>query len=349
MKNWEETLVNPETSLREVLAIIDRLGCQMVLVVDNNRRLLGTLSDGDARRALLAGGTLTDKAANAMQRKPTVAFIGETRASRLNTMKHLGLHQLPLVNQNQIVVGLDLIDDFFETPQRDEWVIIMAGGLGSRLNQLTEHTPKPMLKVGSKPILETILRNFIEQGFHQFYLAVNYKAEQIEQYFGDGSAFGVTINYLKENKRMGTAGALSLLPQKLEHPCIVTNGDLLTRENFALMLERHLAEQADATMGIRNYEMQVPFGVVREQAGRILAIEEKPMQYFTISAGMYVLSPNMMSLLSKDSYCDMPELFEKAIHAGLHVRCHPVESYWLDIGRPAEYERANFEFSEVFR
>jgi len=348
MKNWEETLVNPDTSLREVLAIIDRLGCQMVLVVDNNRRLLGTLSDGDARRALLAGGTLTDKAVSVMQRQPTVASISKTRASRLSTMKHLGLHQLPLVNQNQVVVGLDLLDDFFDTPQRDEWVIIMAGGLGSRLNQLTENTPKPMLKVGRKPILETILRNFIEQGFYQFYLAVNYKAEQIEQYFGDGSAFGVTINYLKENKRMGTAGALTLLPQRLEYPCVVTNGDLLTRENFAAMIEQHLAEQADATMGVRNYEMQVPFGVVREQEGRICAIEEKPMQYFTISAGMYVLSPNMLSLLAQDTYCDMPELFEKAIQTGLHVRCHRVESYWLDIGRPAEYERAKLEFGNFF-
>jgi len=148
---------------------------------------------------------------------------------------------------------------------------------------------------------------------------------------------------------MGTAGALSLLPKVLERPCVVTNGDLLTRENFVAMIEQHLEEQADATMGVRNYEMQVPFGVVREQEGRICAIEEKPVQYFTISAGMYVLSPRILSLLPKDSYCDMPELFEKAIEAGLHVRCHPVEGYWLDIGRPVEYERANLDFSEVFR
>jgi len=349
MKNWEATLVSPDTSLRNVLEIIDQLGCQIVLVVDEQRRLLGTLSDGDARRALLAGGTLADKATSAMHQQPMVAASSETRAARLRAMKHRGLHQLPVVNQQNIVVGLDLIDDFFEPAKRDEWVIIMAGGLGSRLNQLTRDTPKPMLKVGSKPILETILCNFIEQGFQQFYLAVNYKAEQIEQYFGDGSAFGVTINYLKENKRMGTAGALSLLPKAPEHPCVVANGDLLTRENFAIMVEQHLAEQADATMGVRNYEMQVPFGVVREQEGRICAIEEKPVQYFTVSAGMYVLSPNMLSLLPQDTYCDMPELFEKAIQTGLHVRCHPVESYWLDIGRPAEYERANLDFSEVFK
>jgi len=349
MKNWEATLVHPATSLREALEIIDRLGCQIVLVVDENRKLLGTLSDGDIRRALLAGGMLSDKVASAMYQQPTVAASSQTRAARLRIMKHLGLHQLPIVNQQNSVVGLDLIDDFFETPQRDEWVIIMAGGLGSRLNQLTKDMPKPMLKVGSKPILETILCNFIEQGFQQFYLAVNYKAEQIEQYFGDGSAFGVTINYLKENKRMGTAGALSLLPKMPEYPCVVTNGDLLTRENFATMVEQHLSEQADATMGVRNYEMQVPFGVVREQEGRICAIEEKPVQYFTVSAGMYVLSPNILSLLPQDTYYDMPELFEKAIQTGLHIRCHRVESYWLDIGRPAEYERANLDFSEIFK
>jgi len=349
MKNWEAALVSPSTSLREALEIINRLGCQIVLIVDENRKLLGTLSDGDVRRALLADGRLSDKVVSAMYQQPTAAASSKAQAERLRIMKHLGLHQLPIVNQQGIVVGLDLIDDFFEAIKRDEWVIIMAGGLGSRLNQLTRDTPKPMLKVGSKPILETILCNFIEQGFQQFYLAVNYKAEQIEQYFGDGSAFGVTINYLKENKRMGTAGALSLLPKAPEHPCVVTNGDLLTRENFAAMVEQHLSEQADATMGVRNYEMQVPFGVVREQEGRICAIEEKPVQYFTISAGMYVLSPKILSLLPKDSYCDMPELFEKAIEAGFHVRCHPVESYWLDIGRPTEYERANLDFSEVFK
>jgi len=349
MKNWEATLVHPDTSLREALEIINRMGCQIVLVVDENRKLLGTLSDGDIRRALLAGGVLSDKVVSAMYQQPTVATSSQTRAARLRIMKRLGLHQLPIVNQQNTVVGLDLIDDFFEAPQRDEWVIIMAGGLGSRLNQLTKDMPKPMLKVGSKPILETILCNFIEQGFQQFYLAVNYKAEQIEQYFGDGSALGVTINYLKENKRMGTAGALSLLPKAPEHPCVVTNGDLLTRENFVTMVEQHLLEQADATMGVRNYEMQVPFGVIQEQNGRICAIEEKPVQYFTVSAGMYVLSPNILSLLPQDTYCDMPELFEKAIQTGLHVRCHPVESYWLDIGRPAEYERANLDFSEVFK
>jgi len=176
MKNWEATLVRPDTPLREALEIINQLGCQIVLVVNKQRRLLGTLSDGDARRALLAGGTLADKAKSAMRQQPTVAADSETRAARLRSMKQLGLHQLPIVNQQGIVVGLDLIDDFFEAIKRDEWVIIMAGGLGSRLNQLTRDTPKPMLKVGSKPILETILCNFIEQGFHQFYFAVNYKA-----------------------------------------------------------------------------------------------------------------------------------------------------------------------------
>jgi len=348
MKNWQSTLINPDTSLREALEIIDRLGCQIVLVVDKERHLLGTLSDGDARRALLAGLSLSDNAAQAMNRQPSVAAETEERASRLRRMKHLGLHQLPIIDAQGAVVGMDVIDDFFAASRRDEWVIIMGGGLGSRLNELTRHTPKPMLKVGNKPILETILCNFTEQGFHRFYFAVNYKAEQIEQYFGNGSKFGVHIDYLREDKRLGTAGALSLLPALPESPCIVTNGDLLTRENFSAMLERHLSESADATMGVRNYEMQVPFGVVREQEGRICAIEEKPVQFFTISAGMYVLSPNVLRLLEKNSYCDMPELFERAIIKEMHVRCHPVESYWLDIGRPAEYERAKQEFSDIF-
>jgi len=176
MKNWEEALVSPATSLRGALEIINRMGCQIVLVVDKSRKLLGTLSDGDIRRALLAGGMLSDKVISAMYQQPTVVASSQTRAARLRIMKRLGLHQLPIVNQQNSVVGLDLIDDFLEVPLPDEWVIIMAGGLGSRLNQLTKDRPKPMLKVGSKPILETILCNFIEQGFHQVYFAVNYKA-----------------------------------------------------------------------------------------------------------------------------------------------------------------------------
>lgn len=348
MKNWKRILIGPSTTLRSALEIIDEAGCQMALVVDDQQRLLGTLSDGDARRAILRGQNLTDPVSDAMHSAPTVVHAHDDLNIRLSLMKRLGLHQLPVIDADGRVVGLEVLDDILRVPERDEWVVIMAGGLGSRLKELTLDTPKPMLTVGSRPILETIIRSFAEQGFRRFYLAVNYKAEQIEAHFGDGSRFGIEVHYLREDRRLGTAGALSLLPSAPAHPFIVTNADLLTKENFGAMIDRHVAEGADATMGVRKYEMQVPFGVVREQQGRISEIEEKPVHRFVVSAGMYVLSPRMLELVPSDTFFDMPSLFEVAIAQGLLARCHYVDGYWLDIGRPADFEQANNDFHEVF-
>ena len=349
MKSWERTLVGPDMTLREALMAIDKAASQMALVVDADRRLLGTLSDGDARRGLLKGLSLTDKVSAAMHLNPTVACSDESRQSILSTMRRRGLHQVPVVNGHGIVVGMEVVDDFLAAPLRNNWVVIMAGGLGKRLEQLTRDTPKPMLRVGSRPLLETIVRGYVSQGFRRFYFAVNYKAEQIEQHFGDGSAFGIDIRYLREEQRLGTAGALSLLPEAPTQPIVVTNADLLTKEDFGYMLDQHAESGADATMAVRDFEMQVPFGVVRERAGLIEAIDEKPIQRFTVSAGIYVLSQHVLELVPRDSYFDMPSLFEAAAKRGLNARCHRIDGYWLDIGRPPDYERANLEFDEVFR
>ena len=349
MKSWERTLVEPDTTLRVAMMAIDRASSQMALVVDEKRRLLGTLSDGDARRALLKGLSLDDRVSAAMHRNPTVASAGDTPQAMLATMRRRGLHQLPVVDAQGVVVGMEVLDDFLKTPQRDNWVVIMAGGMGKRLEQLTRDTPKPMLRVGSRPLLETIVRGYASQGFRRFYFAVNYKAEQIEQYFGNGKGFGVEIRYLREEQRLGTAGPLSLLPEYPSQPVLVTNADLLTKEDFGYMLDQHEASGADATMAVRDYEMQVPFGVVRECEGRIQAIDEKPVQRFTVSAGIYVLSPHLLELVPLNTFFDMPALFEATTARGLSARCHRIDGYWLDIGRLPDYERANLEFDEVFR
>lgn len=349
MKSWERALIGPETSLRQALETINQAGCQMALVVDDQRRLLGTLSDGDARRALLRGLTLGDRAAAAMHSTPTTARMQDDRADRLALMRRLGVHQLPVVDERGAVVGLETVDDYLSAPLRPEWVVIMAGGMGTRLRELTQDTPKPMLRVGSRPLLETIVRGFADQGFRNFHFAVNYKAEQIEAHFGDGSALGVNISYLREQQRLGTAGALSLLPQRPERPFFVTNADLLTKQDFAHMLDAHVLAGASATMGVREFEMQVPFGVVRERDGHIVSIEEKPVHRFTVSSGMYVLSPEALDAVPHGHYFDMPTLFETLIQKGRPTRCHRVEGYWLDIGRLPDYERANLEFDEVFR
>lgn len=349
MKSWEQALVGPDTTLREALQVIDRTGCQMALVVDGSRHLLGTLSDGDIRRGLLKGTSLAEPVSAAMHRNPTCARLGEDRADILALMRRRGLHQMPVLDAAGCVVGLDIMGDFFATPVRDNWVVIMAGGLGTRLAELTRDTPKPMLRVGTRPILETIVRSFADQGFRRFHVAVNYKAEQIEAHFGDGADLGVEIRYLREQERLGTAGALSLLPDLPTQPLVVTNADLLTKEDFGAMVDHHVEAQAEATMAVRDYEMQVPFGVVREREGRIETIEEKPMQRFVVNAGMYVLSPEAVALVPRGRYYDMPTLFQQLVDAGRTTRCHPIAGYWLDIGRMGDYERANHDFEQVFR
>lgn len=348
MKDWAKAIVGPDTPLREALRAIDQARTQLALVADADRRLLGTLSDGDARRALLRGMGLDDPVSGAMFPRPTCARQGDSRLNMLATMRRLSLHQLPVVDEAGRIVGLELVDEFLAPPQRANPVIIMAGGLGTRLAELTRDTPKPMLKVGSRPLLETIVRGFSEQGFSNFFLAVNYLSDQIEAHFGDGSALGIHIEYLREQQRMGTAGALSLLPPQ-QLPVVVTNADLLTKVDHGQMVDRHVDLGADATMAVRDYEMQVPFGVVRERDGAIEAIEEKPVQRFTVSAGIYVLSPSALSLVPANEFFDMPSLFEAASQAGLRARAHPVDGYWLDIGRLSDYERANVEFGKVFR
>jgi dTDP-glucose pyrophosphorylase len=341
-------LVGPDTSLREALEVIDATGFQLAIVVDEERHLLGTLSDGDARRALLSGLSLNARVSQAMYGSPTVVSPSDTPLEVLSTMRRTALHQLPIVNAERRVVGLALINEYLKAPQRDNWVVVMAGGLGTRLQELTRDTPKPMLKVGSRPLLETIVRGYANQGFHRFYLAVNYKAEQIEEYFGDGHLFGVDIGYLREEQRLGTAGALSLLPERPSKPVVVSNADLLTKEDYGHLVDQHVAARAHATMAVRHYEMQVPFGVVSVQNGDIQAIEEKPVQRFVVSAGINVLSPEVLDLVRPKTFLDMPALFQMALSHGLKAQAYQINGYWLDIGRLHDFERANHDFTEVF-
>ena len=348
MKGWEKILVGPATPLREALERIDKAGTRMVLVVDADRRLLGTLSDGDVRRGLLQGLTLADNVTSAMNTEPSVARAGQDRESILAMMRRLTLYQMPVVDSEGLVVDLETVDNLLAPPIRENSVVVMAGGRGTRLAELTRDTPKPMLKIGSRPLLETILNSFTSQGFRHYYFAVNYKAEQIEAHFGDGSEFGVNITYLREDEPMGTAGALSLLPEPPPTPLIVTNADLLTKEDYGHMLDRHVQSGAYGTMAVRNYDMQVPFGVVRERDGGIEAIEEKPIQQFVVSAGIYVLSPHTLELVPQSQFLDMPTLFQALAHNGLRTRCHHIDGYWLDIGRLHDYERAKLDFPKVF-
>ena len=341
-------MVRPDISLRDALSALDQASTKVLLVVDDHRKLMGTISDGDIRRALLRGSDLATRAAAAMNPKPHAALLDASPASILALMREDALMQIPIVDAHGIVVGLKTVNDFLVSSPRDNWVVIMAGGLGSRLRDLTKSTPKPMLHVGPRPLLETIVLNCVEQGFSRIYLAVNYLADQIQDHFGDGSRFGADIRYLVEEHRMGTAGALGLLPDQPALPIVVTNADVLTKQNFCAMVDAHDAARADITVGVRDFEVQVPFGVIRAENGRVENILEKPVHRYIISAGMNVLSPAMLHLVPPGVFYDMPTLFNAALDEGHFVRTFGIESYWLDVGQPHEYERANAEFAEIF-
>lgn len=263
-------------------------------------------------------------------------------------MKEKAIKQVPVIDGNGYVIKLELIDELLKETTLDNWVVLMAGGLGTRLQPLTEDCPKPMVQVGGKPVLETILVNFIDQGFNKFFIAVNHFASQIQKYFGDGSYWGAEIEYLTEDKKMGTAGALSMLPEKPAKPVLVMNGDLLTKVNFEQLLDFHSQHEADATMCVREYSFQIPYGVIKIEENCIKEIDEKPVQQFFVNAGIYVLEPEALELIPEQQYFDMTTLFEQLIANNMKSAVFPIREYWIDIGYHGDYERANHDYGEVF-
>jgi dTDP-glucose pyrophosphorylase len=345
MKTWRDAVVSPEATLREGIACIDRAGMQLAIVLDGEGRLAGLLSDGDVRRAILRGCDLATPVREVMNRQPTTAPATATAEELLALMRRKILRQMPVVDAAGRLVGLATVDELAGVVERPNWVVLMAGGLGTRLMPLTETTPKPMLPVSGKPILENILESFVEQGFRKFFVSVNYMSEAVREYFGDGSRWGVDIAYLLENKRLGTAGALSLLPGRPEEPLLVMNGDLLTRARFDNLLHFHLEHGATATMAVREYDFQVPYGVVRLEGTRIKGVDEKPVHRFFVNAGIYALSPAALDHVPAERFFDMPSLFDAVLAGGGHVSAYPIREYWMDVGRMEEFERAQQEWN----
>jgi dTDP-glucose pyrophosphorylase len=348
MKNIENVKLHINSTIKQALEIIDKAAMQIALIVDENDKLLGTLTDGDIRRGLLKGLDLNSSIESIIFKTPTIAKISDTKEDILKNALSKKLHQIPIVDENGKIIGIQEIEELIKPKEKANKVILMVGGLGTRLRPLTDNIPKPMLKVGNKPILETILLNFKKYGFKNIILCVSYKSEIIENYFGDGSKFDLNIKYIHENKRMGTAGALSLIEEVIEESFFVMNGDLLTNINFENMMNYHNQNNAMATMGVREYDFQVPYGVVNVNGENILSIEEKPVHNFFVSGGVYILNKNTLDYIPNNKYYDMPTLFEKLIKEKKKTISFPIREYWIDIGRLEEYKKANEEYDEVF-
>lgn len=345
--NWEKLCINPDATIRETLTVLDINGMQFVMVVDEKTKLLGVVTDGNIRRGMLAGYTLETPVVQVMHSTPCTVGVGVSAQNALHIMEANNFTHLPVLDAQGRVVSVWSFKDLLNKPTLSNSVVLMVGGLGSRLGELTRHVPKPMLPMGGQPMLEIVLRNCMEWGLRHFYMAVNYKAHMVSDYFGDGSRFGCSIEYIRETKRMGTAGALSLLPRRPGETFFVTNGDVLTHINMHRLLEIHRASQAPATMVVRKHSMRLPYGVVeRDAAGMFKGIHEKPLQEFCVNAGIYALEPEALDFIPEDTFFDMPELFASLLRAGRTPYTHETQEYWIDVGQVAEYKRAQGDFSE---
>jgi dTDP-glucose pyrophosphorylase len=345
---WTELYCNPADTISSAIETLDKATGHICLVVDGDNRLLGTVTDGDIRRGILKGLTLDSAISAVMNDSPVVGHPELSIAQSKATMQKRQVRQLPIVNSDGHVIGLNLLDDLnaAKTPTlRKNPVVLMAGGTGTRLRPLTENVPKPLLQIGNKPLLERILESFIEHDFCNFIISVHYKPDMIKNHFGDGSKWNVSIEYLEESEKLGTAGSLSLLNAADDLPIIVMNGDVLTQVNFDNLVAFHAEQKAKAMMCVRAYDFQVPYGVVHTNNMRITAIKEKPTHKFFVNAGIYVLEPDVLSLIPKESYFDMPQLFELLIERGQDTAVFPIREYWMDIGKMDDYQRANEDAS----
>lgn len=348
MTDWRKAVVHLPATIRDAAESLEISMVQLVLVTSNDNKLVGVLNDGDIRRGLLKGETLDSSVESVMVTEYTSLHEDDSPAVALATMREKEVRQLPVLDEEGHLVDLKVLLDMAIPPRRDNWVVLMAGGLGQRLRPLTEDCPKPLLSVGGKPLLETIITQFIEHGFHRFYISVNYRAEMIEDYFGDGSKLGIEIRYLREDQQLGTGGALGLIPEPPQEPIFVMNGDVLTSVDFPGMLDFHLERESHATMAVRNFEMQVPYGVVEVDNHEIINLSEKPIHQFFVNAGIYILSPSAVLSIPKNEYLDMPTLFTQLKSQGNSTAAFPIHEYWMDIGRKQDFDQANFDYNLHF-
>ncbi len=349
MYDWKAVILKPEDTMEKAIQVLNKESLRIVLVADEYGRLLGTVTDGDIRRALIRRQEMNSFLADIMFKKPIVATLEDDRNKILAMMKARDLLQVPVLDDDRKIIGLETLQHILEKGKKlDNPIFLMAGGFGKRLRPLTNDIPKPLLKIGNKPILETIVNQFVDAGFHKFFISTHYKAEMVRTHFGDGSNWDVNIQYVHEEEPLGTAGALGLLPELNGLPIIMMNGDILTKIKYDDLLEFHNRNKSDVSVCVREYDFQVPFGIVEVDENIVEHIVEKPVHKFFVNAGIYVIEPSVIKTIEKNSYKDMPDLINELSDNSNKISAFPVHEYWLDIGRIDDFDRAQHDFNSQF-
>jgi len=347
----EDFLIRPTDTLRQAALTIDANLSGIAVVVDEAGRLIGTVTDGDLRRASLRDVPLDSSVADLLAArrgtryaKPLSAPVGTSTEELLELMRARSVRQLPIVDDQERVTDIAVLDRLVGSPSLPVTAVVMAGGLGTRLRPLTEDVPKPLLPIGGRPLIDTVLGQLKRSGIHQIVVTTHYRAEQISNHLGNGADHGVQIDYQHETTPLGTAGVLGKLSHT-DKPLLVINGDVLTTLDFAALVAFHIEHEADMTVAVREYSIRVPFGVVEAEDGRVRAVREKPEYKFFVLAGVYLIAPHVVRTIGSGEHCDMPELIRRQLEAGGRVESFPVREYWLDIGRLEDYERAQLDFA----
>ena len=353
MFDWKKIILKPLDSMEHAIKVMDDEALKMIIVADNENRLLGTITDGDIRRALIKHLAMTIPISEIMYTNPTYCLESHNDDKILALMKEKNVLQIPVVDQDLKVVGLKTINSIIGEKnilkgKFDNPVLIMAGGLGKRLLPITEETPKPLIKLGGKPIIENIIIQLIDSGFSNFYISTNYKANKFKEYFKDGSGWNIKINYLYEEKPLGTAGAISLLPDSIDKPLLIINGDILTKVNYETMFLYHEDVKADATVCVRKQDFQIPYGVIESKNNFVSNIDEKPIKTFFVNAGIYIINQSLLKKVNKNEYTDMPNFLSEQIKNNFNISMFPLHEYWLDIGNHENLKKAELDSIDIF-
>tara|TARA_Y100000022_G_C13254709_1_gene379085 strand:- start:1540 stop:2571 length:1032 start_codon:yes stop_codon:yes gene_type:complete len=343
LKNWRKISVKSDTKISKAIEIINLYGSKLVLVIDNQDKLIGILNDGDIRRAILKKIDFNNPVSEVMTKNPIKGIKGSSREQILSLMRYNEIYQLPITDENSRLIEIISLEELIGIKKKNNPVVIMAGGRGKRLKPLTDNVPKPMLILKDKPILQTILETFIDQGFYKFYFSVNYKSNVIKKYFGDGSKWKAEISYLEEKDELGTAGSLSLIKDKIEDTFLVMNGDLITKPDYGKILISHKKNNSIATIVVNENEFKIPYGVLNLENNKVISFVEKPIQRYFVNAGIYAFSPEILKYLKKQTYLDMPNLFNKLINKKKNIDAYILNDIWFDIGSLPDFEKAQKE------